>query len=420
MANTRKNVRLDSKRVRLKKGEGQRSNGTYEFRWTTKDGKRHSIYAATLEQLREKETQVVIDEHDGIRNDITSKTVNDVYELWVELKRGIKDSTFKNYIYMYETFVKPTFGKKRITTVKRSDVKRFYNRLKEDRGMKVSTIDNVHNVLYQIFQFAVDDDMIRSNPTSKMMKELRISYGNDSEKRKALTVEQQKLFLSFLQRHPQYSHWYPVFYIMLYTGMRVGEVTGLRWNDIDLESEEIEVNHTLVYYNHRDEKGCYFSINTPKTAAGCRVIPMTKGVKEAFLMEKAYQEEAEIKSIGTVDGYHDFIFINKDGNVQHYGTLNKAIRRIIRDCNDEVLEMYGIDSDPILLPDFSCHTLRHTYATRLCEAGINIKVIQDVVGHADIDTTMNIYIDVTADLKKKEITTFDSFMEGQKDKDGSA
>ena len=75
---------------------------------------------------------------------------------------------------------------------------------------------------------------------------------------------------------------------------------------------------------------------------------------------------------------------------------------------------------PILLPDFSCHTLRHTYATRLCEAGINIKVIQDVMGHADIDTTMNIYIDVTADLKKKEITTFDSFMEGQKDKDGSA
>lgn len=175
MANTKKGVRLDAKRVRLKKGESQRNNGSYEFRWTTGDGKRHSIYAPTLEQLREKETQIIIDEHDGIRNDITSKTVNDVYELWAELKRGIKDSTFKNYIYMYETFVKPTFGKKRITAVKRSDVKRFYNRLKEDRGMKISTIDNVHNVLYQVFQFAVDDDMIRANPTSKMMKELRIS-----------------------------------------------------------------------------------------------------------------------------------------------------------------------------------------------------------------------------------------------------
>ena len=66
MANARKNVRLDSKRVRLKKGEGQRNNGSYEFRWTTQDGKRHSIYAPTLEQLREKETQIIIDEHDGI------------------------------------------------------------------------------------------------------------------------------------------------------------------------------------------------------------------------------------------------------------------------------------------------------------------------------------------------------------------
>lgn len=420
MANMKKGVRLDAKRVRLKKGEGQRSNGSYEFRWTTRDGKRHSIYAPTLEQLREKETQIIIDEHDGIRNDITSKTVNDVYELWAELKRGIKDSTFKNYIYMYETFVKPTFGKKRITAVKRSDVKRFYNRLKEDRGMKISTIDNVHNVLYQVFQFAVDDDMIRANPTSKMMKELRISYGNDSEKRKALTVEQQKLFLSFLERRPQYQHWYPVFYIMLNTGMRVGEVTGLRWNDIDLENEEINVNHTLVYYNHRDEKGCYFSINTPKTKAGRRVIPMTKGVKEAFLMEKAYQEEADIKCVGNVDGYHDFIFVNKDGNVQHYGTLNKAIRRIIRDCNDEVLETHDIDSDPVLLPDFSCHTLRHTYATRLCESGINIKVIQDVLGHADIDTTMNIYVDVTKDLKKREIAAFASYLEGENQTSASA
>lgn len=420
MANMKKGVRLDAKRVRLKKGESQRNNGSYEFRWTTRDGKRHSIYAPTLEQLREKETQIIIDEHDGIRNDITSKTVNDVYELWAELKRGIKDSTFKNYIYMYETFVKPTFGKKRITAVKRSDVKRFYNRLKEDRGMKISTIDNVHNVLYQVFQFAVDDDMIRANPTSKMMKELRISYGNDSEKRKALTVEQQRLFLNFLERRPQYQHWYPVFYIMLNTGMRVGEVTGLRWNDIDLENEEISVNHTLVYYNHRDEKGCYFSINTPKTKAGRRVIPMTKGVKEAFLMEKTYQEEADIKCVGNVEGYHDFIFVNKDGNVQHYGTLNKAIRRIIRDCNDEVLETHDIDSDPVLLPDFSCHTLRHTYATRLCESGINIKVIQDVLGHADIDTTMNIYVDVTKDLKKREIATFASYLEGVNQTSASA
>lgn len=95
------------------------------------------------------------------------------------------------------------------------------------------------------------------NPTDNMLKELKLSHNFDSEKRKALTLPQQELFIDFLERRPQYNHWYPVFYIMVNTGMRVGELTGLRWQDVDLEGGMISVNHTLVYYNHRDEKGCY-------------------------------------------------------------------------------------------------------------------------------------------------------------------
>ena len=108
--------------------------------------------------------------------------------------------------------------------------------------------------------------------------------------------------------------------------------------------------------------------------------------------------------------YDNFIFVNRDGHVQHQGTLNKAIKRITRDCNDEILEKCSEGSDPVLLPNFSCHNLRHTFATRLCESGINLKVIQDVLGHADVSTTMNIYVDVTNDLKKKEIASFGAFI----------
>ena len=160
----------------------------------------------------------------------------------------------------------------------------------------------------------------------------------------------------------------------------------------------------------RSEKGCYYSINTPKTKAGMREIPMMDEVREAFYLEKQYQQEAEIESISRIDGYDDFVFVNRDGVVQNLGNLNKAIQRISRDCNCEIIEMQGIDSDPVLLPHFSCHNLRHTFATRLCESGINLKVIQDVLGHADVSTTMNIYINVTNDLKKKEIASFGSFM----------
>ena len=121
-------------------------------------------------------------------------------------------------------------------------------------------------------------------------------------------MAQQKLFFDYMLSHPKDTHWYPVFYVMANTGMRVGEITGLRWSDIDLKKGIIRVNHTLVYYNHRDEKGCYFSINTPKTKAGEREIPMTEGVKQAFLMEREFQSQAEISSKSRVDGYDDFIF----------------------------------------------------------------------------------------------------------------
>ena len=156
--------------------------------------------------------------------------------------------------------------------------------------------------------------------------------------------------------------------------------------------------------------GGYFSINTPKTKAGEREIPMTEGVKQAFLMEREFQSQAEISSKSRVDGYDDFIFVNRYGDVQNQGNLNKALRRMMRDCNDEILEKYGADSDPVLLPQFSCHILRHTFATRLCESGANLKFIQSILGHADVSTTMNIYVDVTDALKKKEITAFDDYM----------
>ena len=128
------------------------------------------------------------------------------------------------------------------------------------------------------------------------------------------------------------------------------------------------------------------------------------------LLAVSYTHLAEISSKSRVDGYDDFIFVNRDGDVQNQGNLNKALRRMMRDCNDEILEKYGADSDPVLLPQFSCHILRHTFATRLCESGANLKFIQSILGHADVSTTMNIYVDVTDALKKKEITAFDDYM----------
>lgn len=406
--------RKDSKGRVLKENELQRKDGTYQYRWRTSDHKRHSIYAPTLEELREKEQTVLKDKSDGIRTDAKKVTLNDVYDLWVQLKKGLKDNTFQNYKYMYEQFVRDDLGQRKITTLKRSDIRRFYNYLIDERCLKVSTVDSIHTVLHQVLDIAVEDCYLRNNISDNALKELKQARNLFTEKRKALTIQEQEIFLDFLRKSNMYRHWYPIFALMVGTGLRVGEAVGLRWNDVDFDNNTISVNHTLIYYNHA-KGGCYFGINTPKTRAGERTIPMIESVREAILQEKEYQREAGIKCTARVDGFTDFIFVNRFGNTQHQGTLNKALRRIIRDCNQEILDKAKDKDNVILLPKFSCHTLRHTFTTRLCESGINIKVIQSVLGHADISTTLDIYADVTKDLKKSEMQIFEDFMNKKKE-----
>lgn len=404
--------RKDNRNRVLKEGEYQRTNGTFEFKWRDRRGKRHSIYAKTLEELREKEIDVLRDALDGIRVDKNNLTINDLYNRWVQLKRGLKNNTFCNYQYMYTQFVQPDFGHSKIVDLKRTDIRAFYNMLADERNLKANTIDNIHTVLHQVLEVGVEDDYLRYNPSDNALKELKKAHNNDSEKRRALTLPEQELFEAFLSQQGQYHKWYPIFTVMLWTGLRVGETVGLRWNDIDLEEGTISVNHTLIYYSKRKDDGCIFAVNTPKTEAGKRIIPMLPKVKKAFLLEKQYQEECGIKCNVMVDGYTDFIFINRFGGVQHQGTLNKALRRIIRDCNYEVLDTGN--KNPITLPRFSCHTLRHTFTTRMCEAGVNIKAMQDILGHADAETTMDIYANATKELKKAELINFEDYFNSQK------
>lgn len=404
--------RKDNKNRVLKEGEYQRANGTFEYKWRDKKGKRHSIYAKTLEELREKEIDVLRDALDGIRTDKKDLTINDLYNLWVQLKRGLKANTFANYKYMYTQFVQPDFGNSKINELKRTDIRAFYNNLADEQHLKAATIDNIHTVLHQVLELGVEDDYLRYNPSDNALKELKKAHNNDSEKRKALTVPEQELFETFLKRKGQYNKWYPIFTVMLWTGLRVGEITGLRWCDIDMKDETISVNHTLVFYSKGKNQGCSFAVNTPKTEAGRRIIPMLPKVKEAFMLEKQYQEECGINCRATVDGYTDFIFINRFGDVQHQGTLNKALRRIIRDCNYWVLDQNK--KNPVTLPKFSNHSLRHTFTTRMCEAGVNIKAMQEILGHADAETTMDIYAEATKDLKRAELINFEDYFNSQK------
>ena len=396
--------RYDKKHRLLKTGESERPDGYYQYRYTDRKGKRHTLTAGTLEELRQREEEIIRDKSDGIRAEAKNVTLDDMFELWSRLKRGLKGNTYQNYCYMYTQFVAEDIGKFLIRNLKRSDIKRFYNKLVDERGLKIATIDNIHTVLHQVLELAVEDNYVRNNVSDNLLKELKQTHHFEDEHKRALTVAEQELFLEFLaSEKTQYHHWYPIFAVMVGTGMRVGEICGLRWEDVDVENGIIDVNHTLVYYNHA-VNGCYFNIHTPKTKAGKRQIPMHDEVKEAFRMEKAYQEFNNIKCNVSVDGFTNFIFVNRFGNLQHQGTLNKALRRIIRDCNE--MQFTKGKKNPVLLPNFSCHSLRHTFTTRLVEAGVNIKVIQELCGHTRSDVTLDIYTTVTKEFTSLQLLYF--------------
>ena len=393
-----KSARYDSNRVKLRTGEYQKTDGRYEFRYTV-FGKKYSVYAKSLDELRDKEAEIYsVKDANQARFDSRTTTLNDVFGLWRELKRGLRPNTFQNYCYMYQQYVQESLGRQYIASIKKSDVKRFFNHLADERRLKEGTIEAVQTILHQVFQIAVDDEWIEKNPSDHAVKELKRSHQMDSKKRQALTKTEQELLLSFLSQNTPNARWYPITAVLLGTGMRVGEATGLRWCDIDFEEGMIDVNHTLVYYSNGNHR-CKYAINDTKTPASKRLIPMTETVRRAFLMEKEMQEQIGVVCNTTIDGYTDFVFLNRFGGLHTQGTLNKVYKRIIRDCNDA--EFLKSEDPPVLLPNFSSHNLRHTFATRLCESGMNIKLIQDILGHSDISTTMDIYTHVTQDGRQQ-------------------
>lgn len=394
--------RKDHKGRVLREGETYRkTDSLYMYRWTTEDKKRHTVYDTTLEGLREKEEKIHHDLRDGIRTGESNITLNDVFEMWKEDKVGLKQTTRGNYIYMYEHFVKNAFGKRKLQKIRRSDVRRYYNGLLDTKKLAVMTLENIHTVLHQVFKMAVEDGYIRQNPSDDILGEVKRAHGCETPKRHALTIPQQEAFVDYLARMPKYKHWLPLFTFFLGTGCRVSEVTGLRWEDVHMEENYVEINHNMVYYQ-RDKGKCGFSVTTPKTEAGNRIIPLLPEVKEALWKERAYQSEVGISCNASIDGYTDFIFLNRYGNPHNPQTINRTIKRVSLAYNEEELERAEQEKrEPVLLPPFSCHNLRHTFATRYCENETNLKVIQEILGHKDIATTMDVYAEATKDMKVK-------------------
>lgn len=408
--------RRDSKGRVLWAGESQRPDGKYEFKYADNSGERHSVYSWKLvatdrvpegkqvtESLRDMEKRIKKDLEDNLLVYETRKmTLNSFWDEYIAMKHELKDSTRSNYIYMYDKYIRPEIGQKNITVIKYSDVKKFYMSLIYEKGFKPNSMEIVNTILHPVFTSAVRDGYIRLNPSDGVMAEIKKSHTWEKPKRHALTERQQELFVNFTAHSHQYNHWLPLITTMLGTGCRIGEVLGLRWEDCDFEQNIISVNHTLIYRKFTDEP-CHYTVTTPKTKAGERIIPMLADVKDALKTEYKQQLEDGFNE-SVIDGYSGFIFKSRYNTVLSPHGVNRVLDRIIKAYNTQEEQAAKKERrKPELLPHFSCHNLRHTFCTRFCENETNLKVIQEIMGHADITTTMDIYNEAT---KEKKMESF--------------
>ena len=385
--------RKDNKGRILRTGESQRKDGSYMYRYTDPSGKRITVYSWRLTESdknpvgKKSEKSLRSIEQDIVKEQYvqSSVTVNTLFDSFLDYRTDLKQSTKSNYICLYDAHVRNTIGNKQADRVKYTDIYSLYLDLIEN-GLKIATVKTINTILYQLFYNAERDRQVNTNPVDGAMKKLLKTNPDRQVKREALTVDQQTQFIRYIYTSPTYNKYGPLFTILLGTGMRIGEALGLIWDDVDLTNGMIFVRHAVRYY--ADSTGLYgYHITKPKTLAGIRTIPMLPDVKTAL-------SNLRHERSNTIDGYTGFVFVNHNGNPYKPGFIFDLMQNIVLDYNREHEQK---------LPRMSPHILRHTFCTRMCEIEPNVKLIQEVMGHKHLSTTMDVYTDV---MEETKITAF--------------
>ena len=411
-------IRKDNKGRVLLRNEYQLKNGSYSYRYFDEvSGKRKCIKSWRL--LPEDVSPDPDDERDCLRNleliiENAQKryrrklpkpgyTMNDYWEKYLALKCEVAESTLVTYIYMYNKHIRSDLGKRLVTAIRENDIKNFYIKMLGEVGLSISYVEHMANVIEPVLELAVKDGLIDINPSKGVVNGLRRRKDWNPKAREALTEKEQRILVDFIARSFKYKSFLPCLTVFLGTGMRSGELAGLTWNDIDFDDNTVSVNHTLNYKIALNGK-CIYYISYPKSRKGVRKIPMLREVREVF--EELYRRRDDFNKEyqPVVDGYTDFIFRDLKGKLLKCDRFNRVLRNAINEYNN-VEEATAVleNRDPDLLPNITCHYLRHTFCTRLIQNGISIGTVQYLMGHSHAGTTLKIYLSVSQNRNKNEM-----------------
>lgn len=371
--------RKDNRGRILRTGESQRKDGTYQYRYADILGTRRYIYDADLHKLREKEKDVQKQLDQGLNYANGKMTVVELYEQYLDTKRNVRENTKKTYAYFAKVLRNDAFGRKEISKVKSLDVKKWLIKL-HDSGFSYSTLKILKVVMGGAFKMACEENLILKNPCAFTLSSIII---DDTNKKEVLSLEQQKDFLSFVRKDAWGSKCYDVIVVLLNTGMRIGELSGLTIDDIDFEKRRIKIDHQLQYY---DKKG--YTVEKVKSKSGNRVIPMSDDVYESLkrILENRKQIERE---------FEDYVFLNRNGRPINSKTFAVSLKQIRKRYNK-------IHKDNPLL-NITPHSFRHMFCSNMVNANMNVKTLQYIMGHADISMTLNVYSHIDYDTVEKSM-----------------
>ena len=365
--------RKDNKGRVLHKGEGQRKiDNRYFYRYTDPFGKRRDIYALTLEDLRIKENKIQRMTYLAKNYAEGSITMLELVERYISLKRGVRHSTKVGYNFVMNILKKEPFAQRQIYTIRMSDAKLWFMKLQQE-GRGYSTLTSIRGVLKPAFQMAYEEDILPKNPFDFQLSGVII---NTSQKRIAMTPEQQATFMEFIRTDRTYCKYYDEFVVLLETGLRVSEFCGLTMKDLDFEARRICVDHQLL----RDSSGVYH-IEQTKTESGCRYIPMTENVYNSLKNILAMRARPRVEWF--LNGYSKFILLDKNHNPKVALHIENEMRW--------ALKKYEKLHPEKPLPHITPHVFRHTFCTNMANAGMDIKSLQYLMGHSDASITMNVY-----------------------------
>ncbi len=392
-----------TKERRLPKGITKRADGRYQGRFTFQ-GERHTLYDRDIKALQKKMADAKYEMEHGIYVNAQHMTLNTFFETWLsEIKENtVKANTLGVYMEIYKIHIAPTIGKMQVSGINKLMIQRLLNNMSKN-GLSANTVAKTKAILYSIFKEAMENRMISYNPCEN------ITIRRDKTERRVLSYEEQKIFLSAIRG----SRYEMLCILGLSTGLRIGELSGLRWSDINFEEKTLTVERTYVYLHDVKNHQMKDVFHSPKTKNSCRTIRLLDSTLE-LLEQHHIQQNKEKAELGEewcpVEDGEDLVFTTKNGGPVRGLNVAETLNNYVKKINKQEEKLAAKEKrEPVIFERITPHTLRHTFATRAFESGIPPKVVQQILGHSSLEMTMDLYTHVTEDVQSREIQKLSMF-----------